>query len=83
MAAGTRVPLMRMYATDATLRVGVSHARANLPDLIQFIAQSGFEAERITTLTAAWDDAPTAYLAKTTKVVLARDPLKPPGSTAG
>jgi hypothetical protein len=27
LASGTRVPLMRMYATDATLRVGVSHAR--------------------------------------------------------
>jgi threonine dehydrogenase-like Zn-dependent dehydrogenase len=78
LATGTRVPLMRMYATDATLRLGVSHARALIPDLLAFIAETGFEAERVTSLTADWDDAPTAYLAKTTKVVLARHPLPTP-----
>lgn len=77
LAAGTRVPLMRMYATDSTLRLGVSHARAALPALLAFVARSGFPAERVTTLTAGWDDAPTAYAAKTTKVVLRRDPLTP------
>ncbi|MEV0236575.1 hypothetical protein [Nonomuraea sp. NPDC050786] len=75
LATGTRLPLMRMYATDATLRVGVSHARANLPDLLDFVHRTGFPAERVTTLTADWDDAPTAYAAKTTKLVLARNPL--------
>ncbi|MDW5598317.1 alcohol dehydrogenase catalytic domain-containing protein [Conexibacter stalactiti] len=74
LASGTRLPLMRMYATDATLRIGVSHARATLPDLLRFVAGSGFPAERVTTLLADWEDAPTAYGAKTTKVVLARDP---------
>jgi alcohol dehydrogenase len=74
LATGTRVPLMRMYATDAMLRVGVSHARATLPELLDFVARSGFPAERVTSLTADWDDAPTAYLERTTKVVLARDP---------
>ena len=75
LAAGTRVPLMRMYATDATLRIGVSHARAVLPDLLAFVDRTGFAAERVTTLTADWDEAPTAYAARTTKVVLQRDPL--------
>ena len=59
LATGTRVPLMRMYANDATLRLGVSHARAILPDLLAFVARSGFEAERVTTLDAGWDEAPT------------------------
>jgi threonine dehydrogenase-like Zn-dependent dehydrogenase len=76
LATGTRVPLMRMYATDATLRVGVSHARAVLPDLLAFVARTGFPAERVTTLAAGWDDAPVAYAARTTKVVLHRDPLR-------
>jgi threonine dehydrogenase-like Zn-dependent dehydrogenase len=76
LAAGTRVPLMRMYATDATLRVGVSHARAVLPDLLAFIATSGFPAEQVTSLTADWDDAPSAYATRTTKVVLQRDSLE-------
>jgi threonine dehydrogenase-like Zn-dependent dehydrogenase len=75
LAAGTRVPLMRMYATDATLRVGVSHARAVLPELLAFVARTGYPAERVTTLTADWHDAPIAYATRTTKVVLQRDPL--------
>jgi threonine dehydrogenase-like Zn-dependent dehydrogenase len=73
LATGTRVPLMHMYATDATLRVGVSHARAVLPDLLAFVARTRYPAEQITTLTAHWDDAPTAYATRTTKLVLQRD----------
>ena len=73
LGSGTRVPLMRMYATDATLRLGVSHARAVLPELLAFVARTGFPAERVTTLTADWDDAPSAYTARTTKVVLQRE----------
>jgi len=73
LATTTRVPVMRMYATDGTLRVGVSHARAVLPELLAFIARTGFPAEQVTTLTADWDDAPTAYAARTTKLVLQRD----------
>jgi alcohol dehydrogenase len=75
LATGTRVPVMRMYATDATLRVGVSHARAVLPDLLAFVARTGFPAEQVTTLTAPWADAPSAYAARTTKLVLQRDPV--------
>jgi threonine dehydrogenase-like Zn-dependent dehydrogenase len=75
LATGTRVPLMHMYATDATLRVGVSHARAVLPDLLAFVARTRYPAEQVTTLTAQWDDAPTAYATRTTKLVLQRDPV--------
>jgi threonine dehydrogenase-like Zn-dependent dehydrogenase len=75
LATGTRVPLMRMYATDATLRVGVSHARAALPDLLDFLHRSGFPAERVTTMLADWDDAATAYTTRTTKLVLQRPRL--------
>jgi threonine dehydrogenase-like Zn-dependent dehydrogenase len=75
LATGTRLPVMHMYATDATLRVGVSHARAVLPDLLAFVARTGYPAEQVTTLTAHWDDAPTAYATRTTKLVLQRDPV--------
>jgi threonine dehydrogenase-like Zn-dependent dehydrogenase len=75
LATGTRVPLMRMYATDATLRIGVSHVRAILPSLLAFVERTGFPAERVTTLTADWEDAPQAYTARTTKLVLQRDRL--------
>lgn len=72
---GTKLPVMDMYATSATLHVGVSHVRPVLPELLDFVATSGFEAERVTSLLAPWDHAPEAYQARTTKVVLHRPPL--------
>jgi hypothetical protein len=47
-----------------------------LPELLAFVDRTGFPAERVTTLTADWDDAPRAYTTKTTKVVLERAPLR-------
>ena len=75
LAPGTRLPVMDMYATSATLTVGVSHSRQVLPDLLDFVATSGFPAEQVTSLLADWDDAPVAYAARTTKLVLHRSPL--------
>jgi threonine dehydrogenase-like Zn-dependent dehydrogenase len=76
LSTGTRTPLMRMYATDATLHLGVSHPRAVLPQLLAFLAATGFPAETVNTLVADWNDAPHAYRAKTTKVILQRDPTR-------
>ena len=75
LATGTRVPVMDMYATSATLQVGISHVRPVLPELLEFVASTGFPAERVTSLLADSDDAPTAYTARTTKLVLHRPPL--------
>jgi alcohol dehydrogenase len=83
LARGTRVPLMHLYLTDATLRLGVAHPSAVLPELLEFVRRSGFPAERVTTITADWDDAPTAYQARTAKVVLRRDPLWTDSPTSG
>lgn len=75
LGAGTRLPAMDMYATSATLNIGVSHVRPVLPELLDFIAATGFEAERVTSVLADWDDAPDAYLERTTKLVIHRPPL--------
>jgi threonine dehydrogenase-like Zn-dependent dehydrogenase len=75
LSPGTKVPLMHMYANDATLRLGVSNVRPVLPDLLDFVARTDFPAERVTTVLADWEDAPTAYAAHTTKLVLHRAPL--------
>jgi threonine dehydrogenase-like Zn-dependent dehydrogenase len=75
LATGTRVPLMHMYATDITLHLGVSHPRAVLPELLEFVRRTGFPAELVTTVTVDWDDAPTAYATWTTKLILRRDPV--------
>jgi threonine dehydrogenase-like Zn-dependent dehydrogenase len=74
---GTKVPLMHMYANDATLKIGVSHTRPVLPALLDFVGNTGFPAEVVTTMLADWDDAPTAYAVHTTKLVLHRPPLTP------
>lgn len=75
LAPATKVPVMDMYATSATLNVGVSNVRPFLPDLLDFIATTGFPAEKVTSLLADWGDAPEAYTAHTTKLVLHREPL--------
>jgi alcohol dehydrogenase len=75
LPVGTKVPLMHMYANDATLKIGVSHTRPILPELLDFVAREDFPAELVTTLTADWDEAPEAYKARTTKLVLHRTPL--------
>ena len=69
---GTKVPLMHMYVNDATLKIAVSSVRPLLPELLDFVAADDFPAELVTTLTADWDDAPEAYKAHTTKLVLHR-----------
>lgn len=72
LARNTGVPLMHMYATDITLRLGVSHPRAVLPELLAWVHEHGFPAERVTTHLADFDAAPTAYATRTTKLVLHR-----------
>jgi threonine dehydrogenase-like Zn-dependent dehydrogenase len=68
----TKVPLMHMYANDATLKIGVSNVRPILPEVLDFVARHDFPAELVTSITAQWDDAPEAYKARTTKLVLHR-----------
>ena len=75
LGTGTRLPVMHMYATSATLNVGVSSVRPFLPELLEFVATTAFPAERVTSLLADWDDAPEVYDAHTTKLVLHREPL--------
>jgi threonine dehydrogenase-like Zn-dependent dehydrogenase len=75
LAPGTKVPVMQMYATSATLNVGVSHVRPVLPELLDFVAGSDFPSELVTTLLADWEEAPDAYAARTTKLVLHRAAL--------
>jgi alcohol dehydrogenase len=72
LARNTGIPLMHMYATDITLRLGISHPRAVLPELLSWVHANDFPAERVTTQVASFDDAPAVYGARTTKLVLQR-----------
>ncbi|MCU1517791.1 MAG: Zn-dependent alcohol dehydrogenase [Pseudarthrobacter sp.] len=68
----TGIPLMHMYASDITLHVGVSHPRAVLPELLDWVHTNNFPAEIVTSHLGDFDDAPTAYAERATKVVLHR-----------
>jgi threonine dehydrogenase-like Zn-dependent dehydrogenase len=72
VATNTGVPLMHMYANDITLRLGVGHSRAVLPELLTWVHAHDFPAERVTTKVADIEEAPTAYAARTIKLVLQR-----------
>ncbi|MGH8199206.1 MAG: zinc-binding dehydrogenase, partial [Steroidobacteraceae bacterium] len=74
-AKSTGLPLLQMYANSTTLRIGVSHARADLPAVIDFIAQGTFDPLKVATLIADWDDAPEAFTTRTTKVIVRRGTL--------
>jgi alcohol dehydrogenase len=72
---GTPLPLWKMYMKSATLHVGVSHPRADLPALLPVIEKKLFDPSRVSTLVADWADAPRAFLEHSTKVVVQRAPL--------
>jgi alcohol dehydrogenase len=73
-ARQTGLPLMQMYANSATLHVGISHPRRDLPDVIELVRQGLFDPLKVATLIADWEDAPDAFTTRTTKVIVAREP---------
>lgn len=72
---GTPVPLWRMYLGGATLTTGLANARADLPSVLALVASGRLRPEVVTTLRADWEDAPGAFLERTTKVVVDRPPI--------
>ena len=75
VGTSTAVPLMHMYANDITLHLGVSHPRAILPELLDWVHNNNFPAEKVTSHLMDFDDAPSAYAEHATKLVLHRPAL--------
>lgn len=71
-ARNSGLPLLQMYANSTTLKVGVSHARAFLPAVVDFVASGRFDPLAVTTVIADWEDAPAAFTTRATKVVVRR-----------
>jgi threonine dehydrogenase-like Zn-dependent dehydrogenase len=71
--SGTPLPLWEMYAKSASFHTGPSHPRRDIPAILPLIQKGIFKPEKVTTLTADWEQAPQAYLEETTKVVLVRN----------
>jgi alcohol dehydrogenase len=77
-AGSTGLPLMQMYANSSTLHVGVSHARAVIPQVIDLVARGGFDPLAVATVIADWDDAPQAFTTPATKVIVRRSEFSAP-----
>lgn len=71
-AKKTSLPLMQMYANSITLHVGISHPRRDLPGVIDLVRGGTFDPLLVATLVADWEDAPEAFMTRTTKVVVHR-----------
>lgn len=56
----TRLPFLQMYIRRATLHVGVIHARALMPQVLELMRDGRLRPELITTAVAPLDDAPRA-----------------------
>jgi threonine dehydrogenase-like Zn-dependent dehydrogenase len=69
------LPLMQMYVNSSTLHTGISHARADIPDLLELIQTENFQPAKIATVLSDLEDAPEAFLERTTKVVVHRPAL--------
>jgi alcohol dehydrogenase len=55
-----RVPLLQTYVRRATLHVGIPHARALMPAVLELMAEGRLRPELVTTNVAPLDDAPRA-----------------------
>jgi alcohol dehydrogenase len=61
-----------MYVDGVTLRTGITNSRALIPQVLELLASKRLDPTPVATLVAAWDDAPRAFLERTTKVIVAR-----------
>lgn len=58
--AASRIPTAAMFGRNATLIVARSHARGLIPEVLALIANGRLAPERVTTVLAPMDDAPSA-----------------------
>ncbi|SHX29834.1 alcohol dehydrogenase [Mycobacteroides abscessus subsp. abscessus] len=76
MALVTGVPLMHMTFTSITLHVSTTNAAAVLPEVLTWVHDNDFPAEKVTPEVSDWSEAPTVYATKSMeKPVLYRSPL--------
>jgi threonine dehydrogenase-like Zn-dependent dehydrogenase len=71
---GTKLPLWHMYMKGVRLEIGITNARAHIPELLRLVASGRFRPGLVCRHVARWNDAPDALLVRdASKVVVARD----------
>jgi len=69
-APETQMPLLHMYRTGVTFTTGRVNAHPIAPRILDLVKGGRLQPERLTTRTAAWQDAAEALLEPSVKVVI-------------
>ncbi|MFT4571223.1 MAG: threonine dehydrogenase-like Zn-dependent dehydrogenase [Hyphomicrobiaceae bacterium] len=67
------LPLGKLYTLGIRFHIGRAHSASLLPEIMPLIASRKLRPEEITTRVVDWEDAPTAWLEDTIKLVVRRD----------
>lgn len=68
-----RVPMLDLYTRGITLHVCRTDSRAWLPPVLDHVVAGTLPVERVSQVRVGWEQAPQAWLAPATKLVLVRD----------
>jgi threonine dehydrogenase-like Zn-dependent dehydrogenase len=68
----TPVPLLEMYTKGIRFHTGRVHARPVMPQILDLVRERGFQPEKVTAETAAWEDAADAVAEHRAKLVISR-----------
>lgn len=72
-AAGTELPLGKLYTLGIVFHIGRAHSAALTPAVIELAASGAISPGAVTTRTIDWEEAPKQYLADAVKLVVTRD----------
>lgn len=72
-APETGLPMGRLYTLGIRFFIGRAHAASLLPEVMGLIADGLLHPEQVTTTVASWEDAPSAWLEDSIKLVVARE----------
>jgi len=67
------LPVGKLYTQGIQFYIGRAHAASLLPEVMPLIAARRLRPEEVTTRVVAWEDAPTAWLEDSIKLVVTRD----------
>jgi alcohol dehydrogenase len=67
------LPLGKLYTLGIQFFIGRAHAVSLLPEVMPMIADRRLRPEEVTTRVVGWDEAPTAWLEDSIKLVVKRD----------
>jgi alcohol dehydrogenase len=71
---GIPVPMLEMYTKGITFHTGRVHSRSVLPRVLRLLAERRIATDLVTTERVGWDEAATAIVDYTTKLVIERAP---------